>query len=170
MQITYETVINAPADRVWEVLNDFGNVQNFHPLVLESHLLTDVAGGQGADRRCDFGKGVALYERIVDCTEERSMDVDIYRREGMPSVVRSMSAHFELAPTADGTQVVGTIGAVISPRVAAIAMNLILKRQLTKAWRQLLADLKHHAETNELIGLESPLDLDAVAGAAPAGG
>ena len=102
VRITYETTIEAPAGRVWEILNDFGNVQRFHPLVIESHSLSDIAGGEGAERRCDFGKGVALYERIVDCTEGKSMAVDIYKREGMPNVVRSMSARFDLTSVQGG--------------------------------------------------------------------
>ncbi len=166
MRITYETTIDASPDRVWQILNDFGNVARFHPLVLESHSLSDLAGGQGAERRCDFGKGVALYERIVACTEGRSMDVDIYEREGMPSAVRSMNAHFELAPVARGTHVVGTIEAVISPKIAAMVMGPIMKRQLTKGWRQLLAGLKHHAETDELVDLESSIDVESVAAVA----
>ena len=162
MRITYETTIEAPAGRVWEILNAFGNVQRFHPLVLESHSLSDIAGGEGAERRCDFGKGVALYERIVDCTEGKSMDVDSYEYEGIPGVVRSMSARFDLTSVQGGTRVVGAIEAVITPKIAAIFMGPIMKRQLTKAWRQLLAGLKQHAETSELIDLDSPLDIEAV--------
>jgi len=162
MKITYETKIDAPVERVWELLNDFGNVQNFHPLVLESHSLSNLAGGTGAERRCDFGKGVALYERIVDVSDGTSMEVEIYKLEGMPKPVRSTKVHFELEPSGSGTRVVGTIEPLITAKIAAMLMGPIMKRQLTKGWRQLLAGLKKHAETSELINLDSPIDVDAV--------
>lgn len=162
MRLTYETTINASQEKVWEILNDWGNVDRFHPLVLESHSLNDLPGGRGAERRCDFGKGVALYERIVDASEGSSIDVDIYQIEGMPSVVRSMQAHFELSTVASGTRVVGTIEVTITPKAAAVLMGPIMKRQLRKGWLQLLAGMKRHAETSELINLETALDTAAV--------
>jgi hypothetical protein len=61
-----------------------------------------------------------------------------------------------------GTRVVGTIEAVITPKVAAMVMGPIMKKQLTKGWRQLLAGLKHHVETSENIGIESSIQVDAV--------
>ena len=97
MRITYETTIAAPRERVWEILNDFGNVDKFHPLVLDSHSLTELAGGRGAERVCDFGKGVKLYERIVDVNEGRSMDVDIYEREGDRKSTRLNSSHTDIS-------------------------------------------------------------------------
>ncbi len=168
MKITYETTIAAPRDRVWEILNDFGNVEKFHPLVLNSRSLTDLDGGRGAERMCDFGKGVKLYERIVDVDEGRSMDVDIYKREGTPSFVKSMDARFDLESVSEGTRVVGTIQATIEPKIAAVLMGPIMKRQLTTGWRQLLAGLKRHAETSEAIGPDSNVDFKAVTSAGAA--
>jgi len=38
----------------------------------------------------------------------------------------------------------------------------MIKRQLTKGWRQLLAGLKYHAETSEAIGVDSKIDFKGV--------
>jgi len=162
MEITYETTINAPRERIWTMLNDFGNIQTFHPLVLESHSLSDIAGGMGATRRCDFGKGVAISERIVGLKEGESMDVDVYKREGMPGVVKTMTARFELSDGPGGTLVVGTLRIDIAPKIAAVFLGPVMKRQMTKAWRQLMAGMKRNAETGEQIDLKSPIDIDAV--------
>jgi len=169
VRIRYETTIAAPRERVWEILNDFGNVEKFHPLVLNSHSLTELAGGRGAERMCDFGKGVKLFERIIDVDEGRSMDVDIYKREGVPSFVKSMHARFDLESIPDGTLVVGTIEVKIAPKIAELLMGPMMKRQLTKGWRQLLAGLKRHAETSEAIGPDSAIDFKTVTSIAAAG-
>lgn len=162
MQIKYETTIEAPRDHVWKILNDFGNIENFHPFVLESHSLSDAAGGLGATRRCDFGKGVAVSERIVGWSDGESMDIDIYKREGMPSVVKSMTARFELSDAGDATRVVGSLSIEIGPKVVAVLMGPIMNRQMTKALRGLLAGMKRHAETQDLVNVESDVDIDAV--------
>jgi len=111
---------------------------------------------------CDFWKGVTLYEPIVDIDESRSMNVDIYKREGTPSFVKSMNARFGLESVPDGTLVVGTIKPTIELEFAAVSMGPIVKRQLTKGWRQLLAGLKRHAETSEAIGPDSTIDFKPV--------
>lgn len=162
MKITYQTTIDAPRDKVWAILNDFGNIQNFHPLVLESHALDELDGGLGATRRCDFGKGMAISERIVAWSELESMDVDIYEREGMPGFVKTMAARFDLSDAPGGTLVVGSLEIGIEPKIMAVLAGPMMKRQMTKAWKGLIAGMKHHAETGVDIDKGSPIDIEAV--------
>lgn len=93
------------------------------------------------------------------------MDVDVYEREGMPGFVKTMGARFDISDTEDGTLVVGTLDLSIEPKIVAILVGPLMKRQMTKAWRGLIAGMKRHAETGENIDTDSPIDVDAVVAA-----
>lgn len=66
MQNVSATVeIEAPADKVWAVLADFGNIEAFNPGLTASYITGDSPSGVGATRHCDLSfAGASIEERI----------------------------------------------------------------------------------------------------------
>ena len=52
--ISRKVIIDAPKQKVWDALADFGNVQNMSPNIAKSYLTTEQVNGVGAERHCDF--------------------------------------------------------------------------------------------------------------------
>ncbi len=64
--IIRRVVIDAPKEKVWASLADFGNVQNLSPNVSKSYLTSDQISGLGATRHCDFtSMGAQVEEKII---------------------------------------------------------------------------------------------------------
>ena len=64
--------IEAPVETVWEVLDDFGDVQRWNSGVKASVLTSDGPVGQGATRHCDFapfGADNALWTSVEKHTQ-----------------------------------------------------------------------------------------------------
>ena len=84
-KLTREVRINAPKEKVWNALADFGDIYKFSPTVPSSHSTSGAPGGLGATRHCDFSNGSSsVEERIVGWEEGRSIVIDIYAGKGMP--------------------------------------------------------------------------------------
>ena len=64
-RLVRQIAINAPKEKVWEVLADFGAVSNWAPTILESRSTTEANGGVGAERTCKHQKMGDIEERIV---------------------------------------------------------------------------------------------------------
>lgn len=77
-------LINAPKDKVWKALADFGNVMNLSTNVTKSYLTSEKKTGVGTMRHCDLSRmGAQLEERIVDWKERESMTIDIFEKKNL---------------------------------------------------------------------------------------
>lgn len=152
--------IDAPKDRVWEVLADLGSIYKWNPGVTHSRSTSEAAGGEGATRHCDLtGSKNYLEERAIDWREGEGYKIDIY--ESNLPIKRNVVA-FELEADGDGTVVTvtpdyelkfGPIGALID--------WLFAGRQLRNGMDNLLAGLKYHVETGEVVGEAVPVQSSA---------
>ena len=150
-----EIRINAPREKVWGVLADLGGIYKWNPGVSHSRSTSEAGGGEGATRHCDLAnpKGY-LEERAFDWREGEGYKIDIY--ESSFPIERNV---VEFTVTADGD---GTIVSV-SPDyqlkfgpIGALIDRLILGRQMRKGMEDLLAGLKYHVETGEVVGDSVP--------------
>ena len=69
--ISLSRTIQAPADRVWDILADFGGVHLFHPMVESSPVTNGQDTGLGAERRCELYNGAEANEEITSFNPER---------------------------------------------------------------------------------------------------
>ena len=72
--IKVETVINAPADRVWQAMvKDYGEIGNFSPYIYSSNYESgSLEGKEGAERKCMFDKKGTRWshEKIAEINEK----------------------------------------------------------------------------------------------------
>ncbi len=56
VKVTKEIAL--PAEKAWQLIDDFGAIQNFHPLVRESGTVGERSTGHGAERFCALARAI----------------------------------------------------------------------------------------------------------------
>ena len=152
---TTRTRIDAPKEKVWEVLAEIGDIYKWNPGVANSYHTSDSGRGEGATRHCDLQrKGDYLKERAIDWREGEGFKIDIYETN-LP--IKRNVVTFKTQADGDGTIV------EVSPEydlkfgpIGALLDMLVVRGQIEKGMDDLLAGLKYHIETGELVGNEVP--------------
>lgn len=150
-QVSGQTRINAPAEKVWATLADLAAVQNYSPGVAKSYYTSDDKEGVGARRHCDLqNPGGWVEERVTEWDQGNTMTIEIYESN---APLKTAFAHFTLTPGEQETTVdfdieyqmkFGPIGALMDA--------IMVRSQFQNSVRSVLAGLKHHVETGEVIG------------------
>ena len=153
--------INAPKEKVWEILADFGGVANWAPTITSAHLLADANGGIGATRSCDHISGAAIEEVITEWEEGEYYSYDMTTSFGPIKTLRNT-----WAVGAEGNDTVITLTQDFNMRFGPLGLLMIpmAKMMMGKEMKLALAGLKHHVETGQVIERDHPeLPVAAVA-------
>lgn len=163
-QVTREIQINAPKEQVWQVLADFGGVQNYNPNVKKSYATSTANGGVGATRHCDLTLfGASVEEEITNWQDGREYSVAILGGKKSPPFKTAVAT---LAVRDDGKG-----GSIVTGRfdyklkfgpIGYLMDQMMVKPAFTKAFPKLLAGLKHYAETGEKVDAGTSIDMNAV--------
>jgi uncharacterized membrane protein len=154
MAVTSSTNIDAPADQVWSVLADLGSIYKWNPGVAKSHTTSELTQGEGATRHCDLDDKNYLEERAFDWREGESFKIDVFE-SSMP--LESNIVTFQIAPDADRTNVTVTVDYKLKYGPIGVIMDMLFaKRMLQNGFDDMMAGLKYHVETGELVGDEVP--------------
>lgn len=150
--------VDAPTEKVWEVLADLGSIYKWNPGVAHSHSTSDAPGGEGATRHCDIQNGKIkmgyLEERAFNWCEGEGYTIDIYAST-MP--MKSSIVGFDIRPDGDGTIVTVTPEYNMKFGPLGLIMDTLMgRRMFKKGMRGLLAGLKYHVETSETINTSVP--------------
>ena len=100
-EFTITRHIDAPIETVWEVIDDFGDIQRWNGGVKASELTSDGPVSEGSTRHCDFVPFGAVNERIVGYEPNRRMTIDLYETYKLP--ISNAIADFHLAADDNGT-------------------------------------------------------------------
>ena len=136
--------IGAPADRVWQVLADFGNVEQWAPYMRESHLIGDRHSGIGMRRGMRHAWGFRFEEEVTQWHEGKGFAFDVLKA---PFPMRDVKEVWVLAPengqTAVETQVrYGTHLGFLGGIVDWLLVRFVVRREM----RAGLRGLKEFAE------------------------
>jgi len=96
--------IRAPADRVWAVLADFGEVQQWAPYMRKSYLIGDRASGVGMRRGMRHAWGFRFEEEVTQWHEGKGFAFDVLKA---PFPMKNVKEVWVLAPE-DGRTAVET--------------------------------------------------------------
>ncbi len=162
-EVRYQIEVDAPIDDVWEALADFGNVANYSPGVVSSHITSDDVTGLGATRHCSLALfGASVEERIVGWREQELLEIDIYETNRFP-IVTNAGATFILESAGDGTVLDGAIHYDLKyGPVGSLMHSMSIQKQTDRSWRLFLAGIKQHVETGEIVGKETRVPVEAV--------
>ena len=138
--------INVSKSDVWNVLfTQFGEVNNFNPLINGSHDLGELRAEVGCERQCDIGNTYAR-ERIISVQENESFTIDIY--EGGLPIVDEMRATWTLKKiNKSTTNAIATIYYTTKPKFLGGIMAIPMKVK----FQQVLVGLKYYLETGENV-------------------
>ncbi|NND04574.1 MAG: SRPBCC family protein [Acidimicrobiia bacterium] len=100
-EFTINRQIDAPVEKVWEVLHDFGDIQRWNPGVKTSALTSEGPVSEGATRSCGFAPFGSVNERVTAHQEHQRLTVHIYEAFKLP--ISSAVADFNIAADGDGT-------------------------------------------------------------------
>jgi len=155
-QVQQSIYIGAGKEKVWDVLfNQFGEVNNFNPLIDSSHYLNDKEGQVGCERQCQIDGKTAVQERITRAEAELNFDIEIY--EGGLPMMDKMMARFDLVEkSAEDTEVLLTMNFSTKPAF----MGALMKGKMSKFFFKMLIGLKYHLETGELVTKQNIKDIE----------
>jgi hypothetical protein len=144
--------IDALTERVWEVVADLGAVATFHPYVTHSYYSSQPKAGPGARRVCELGPKMAVEETVVDWRAGQSYTLSVAFVKGQTPPIRDFQATVAVQPDGVGTQ--ASIVAAYQPKFGLFGWlldRLMIKRQYSTMLPNVLAGLKHYAETGEVV-------------------
>ena len=146
-----EIVIDAPVQKVWEVLADFGGVSRWSPSVTNSYSTSKDNSGPQASRHCDIVGFGAIEEHITEWNEGRSLT---YAGTGVGPI--SSAYHtWSVKPEGDKTLVYVDLryGLRFGP-LGALMNALLIRRKVEQVLVNGLEGLMHHVKTGDLIGVD----------------
>ena len=139
--------IDAPKDRVWEVLSDLGSIYKWNPGIAHSFTTSDEATGDNAMRQCDLPDGGFLRERAFNWSDGEGFTIEVYETS-LP--LKESFVDFRATPEGEGTVVklkmdyklkFGPVGALLDAVFAG--------RQARNGMEELLSGLKDYVETGK---------------------
>ncbi len=101
-EFTITRQIDAPVERVWEVLQDFGGIHKWSPGVKHSELTSAGAVVEGSTRHCDFAPFGGVNERIERHELHERLTVNLYETFKLP--IANAVADFKIAEKGGGTE------------------------------------------------------------------
>ena len=152
-EVNGSTRINAGSEKVWEVISDYGNIQNWSPAVVSSALASEQATGVGAARTCDVPGFGNVEEKVTHWTEGESFTFEV---TGV-GPLRYARSTWHVAPEGAGARVsVRVEYRVKFGPLGALLNAVVIHRKIGSTLKQSLQGLKHHVETGEIVGTEVP--------------
>ena len=94
-EFTITREIEAPIEKVWEVLEDFGGIAKWNTAVKRSAMTSQGVVGEGTTRHCDFSPLGGVEERIDSFVPNERMTVALFDTSKLP--ISGGTADFRLA-------------------------------------------------------------------------
>ncbi|MEM8862159.1 MAG: SRPBCC family protein [Chloroflexota bacterium] len=152
MKLSSILKINAPADRVWQVIaHDFANISHWASGVPKSTVNVSAAALDGATvggRTCDvpgFGKVNETFTAYNEAAKSFT-----YEAEGGPFFLRSAHNSWQVSPLNEHETEVSLAAELVLMPVFRTLMAPILRRQLNKIVAETTEELKYYVETGEI--------------------
>ena len=102
-RVTRSAVIDAPIERVWEVLRDFNSHDRWHPAVAESHIENGEAPDQvGCVRNFRLRDGAHIREQLIALSDSEHVSTYCILDATVP--LQRYVATLQLKPVTDGNR------------------------------------------------------------------
>lgn len=155
--VTLSININAPAQRVWEVISDYGNAQVYNPLVKNVTLLSNNDRGVCAKRRCEFHDESSVVEEVSLWIEEKGFTVNL-TETSMP--LESAKIHIRVNPkNLFSSDVEMEMNYVVKFGLFGQLLDkIILHRKISQMFNKVLRGLVHYITTNDYLEKHEAFD------------
>jgi len=133
-------------EKVWQLIDDFGAIELYHPLVKTSETTNGQTRGLGAERVCNFYDGNSIYERITEYDEGKSYVVEIFDTGKIP--LKTAMATMKVNPVGENSEVDFTMR--FEPKfglVGWIMGKLMMEGQFRKILNRVLQGMEDYLKT-----------------------
>ncbi len=162
-RIEQSLTVSIPAQKVWQVLDDYAGVEKFAPTVKSSPIVGDKASGLGAKRRVTLHHdGSSMVEEIVQYSQGEGYTMNVSE---LSSPLKSMQAEIRVDQRDDQSSTIfmavdfetkgGPFGWLLSKVMLGPIMKGVLKKQVS--------GLAFHSATGKLVGEKLPPDEELAA-------
>ena len=141
-EFTLNRQIEAPVEKVWEVLDQFGDIANWNSGVKSSELTSEGPVTEGSTRSCAFVPMGGVNERIETYIPNQRMTVNLYETFKLP--ISGAIADFNIASNEDGTAL--TLVYSYEPNRLGRAVKGTTDKQMRKGIGGLADELKQESE------------------------
>ncbi len=155
-RVTSEIRIDAPREKVWDVIADLGSVSVWNPFLSNSYYTSEAKEGLEAARHCDFPDGGYVKERTLEWKPGEAFTLDIY--EGTVPFA-SATGSVSLADDGDGTIVTYAIEYELKSDVPADPQE-VERQNREELLPLILGSLKHYVETGEPMPMPEAAEAD----------
>ncbi len=154
-QVNSVVRINASAEKVWAILDDYSAVEKFSFGLDKSRLIGEIESGLGAKRQCVFHDGTSVVEEIVEYKANHSFKV-VLTEFTMPlktmyatlKVEKVTNTRCDVSMNMSFVMKFGPLGALMG--------MLMLRPFMKRIQKKSLSGLAYHAFTGNSIGSELP--------------
>ena len=147
---------NTSAQRVWEVLKDFGSIERSSTSVKRSPILEAIRSGVGTKRKCYFYDGKSVVEEIKEYEEGRRFKM-VISEFSMP--LKSMFAELKVEEVGENIcDISMSMDFVVKGGPLGWLMGFLIMRPVMKikVLRNELIGLAYHAATGKVVGDKLP--------------
>ena len=145
--LSASTYIQAPQHKVWQVVQEIGEIHSFHPLIKNSYRLNEQKG-IGAKRHCELKPMGAMDEQIIAWEEGTGFTAEVIGGKMLPPC-EYMLGDLALQSEGTGTRVSFTFSYGMKYGILGKIMNqLFIKPQFKAAPGKYVEGLKAYVESN----------------------
>ncbi len=156
-EVQVARTIDVPAEEAWKIIDDFGGIYQYHPLVERSPIKNGVASGLGAERVCYFDNGNAITERITGYEAGRELTVEITDPGKFP--LKTAIAKLSVRPAGSHRSTV-QFGMRFQPKFGPVGWLMgktVMRSQFRNILGDVLAGLETHAKTGTIVNRTTKL-------------
>ena len=144
--LQHSVMINAPQERVWQVLTNLEEVANYNKMVKAAKCISENKTGVGSSRQCEIDKG-HIKERVTAVNEGQSLSMELYESNWPLKFMRWTT---EVSQSGDATLMkqvteyepgMGFMGKIMNA--------LLMKRKFSKILDDLFTDMKQYIESKQ---------------------
>lgn len=150
-QIVVTALINQPQQAVWDAWADFGGIEQFHPGVKASNIISIQKTGIGTVRRCEFYDGSAIEERLNVVAAPSDIGWTMTKAPG-PLKSGDALVHLEARGPSQTLAIFTLVYTMKMGPIGALLGATVVKSAMKKALGGLMKGLEDHLKTGKRVG------------------
>jgi len=142
-----EIIINAPIEKIWKILANVGELQNYDPTVLKSAVTSANTGSLGASRKVDMKDGKHWFkEKMTVCKPNEALT---YELTDCNFPIEGLQHSYRFEHIGNQTKVSQEMEYEVKWGLLGKLMDtLMLRKQTDSGIKKFFAGLKEYAERN----------------------